>query len=198
IAGIPAAVLLPILSEAPRYFTWLAAQGHLGTVHPWVAVVAGDLGRRIEWRRLGPPRGSGRLLWICEQMAGPLHLNSAVPELFTAARSRGIAAPDWSAGRPPRHCRLDENRYATLLLDRATDVTITEHDGYVAVTCPSRATIATWTGRHYETVSGAGQVPYPVAHHDDPEPEERGVTVFTRRGDYRSTGWLALYNSILH
>src|SRR4029450_7193531 len=55
IANLPASILNPILEEAPRYFGWLAAQGHLGTVHPWVSVVAGDLGHPIRWRPQGPP-----------------------------------------------------------------------------------------------------------------------------------------------
>lgn len=149
IAGLPTTILHPILAEAPRYFVWLAAQGHLGAVHPWIAVVAGDLGRRIRWRGLAPTRGSGRLLWICEQMATPAHADTAVPDLFTAARHSDITAPDWPVGRPPRHCQLDQPGYLALLRDRATDTAFTEHGDHVPLTYPNAATVTLWTGQSY-------------------------------------------------
>lgn len=47
IAGLPNGTLFPILEQAPRYLGWLAAQGYLGTIHPWIAIVAADLSRRV-------------------------------------------------------------------------------------------------------------------------------------------------------
>jgi len=198
VAGLPVTILAPILDEAPRYFAWLAAQGHLGTVHPWVAVAAGDLGLRIRWRRLGPPRGAGRLLWMCEQMATPFHADRAVPQLFTAARNRNVVAPDWPVGRPPRDCQLDESGYLALLRDRATDVAITDRDGHVDITCPHAAAAVVWTDSSYRVISQGSRhrASYPEAHGDHVKPDNRGATVFTRRGDFRSTGWLAVYNSM--
>ena len=198
IAGLPTAILHPILAEAPRYFAWLAAQGHLGTVHPWIAVVAGDLGRRIRWRRLAPTRGSGRLLWICEQMATPTHADTAVPALFTAAQRSGITSPDWPVGRAPHSCRLDEPGYLRLLRDRATDTTFTEHGEHVTITCLNPATVARWTGQSYQVTlqAMAGKFEYPKAHANETHPDMRGATVFTRRGDYQSLGWLSTYNTI--
>jgi helicase len=196
IAGLPTTILTPILEEAPRYFHWLAAQGHIGAIHPWVAVVAADLGRRIRWRRLGPRRGSGRLLWICEQMATPLHADTEVPDLYRAARERDVANPDWPLGRPPKRCRLDDPDYLTLLRDRTTDTTFTDPDdrGDVTITVPTTATVAVWNIHTYHATPHAtsGQFPYPG--HDDSHP--RGVTIFTRRGDYQSHGWLSIYNTI--
>lgn len=198
IAGLPTTILYPILAEAPRYFDWLAAQGHLGAVHPWIAVVANDLGRRILWRRLAPTRGSGRLLWICEQMATPAHADTVVPDLFTAARHHDITAPDWPVGRPPRHCRLDQPGYLALLRDRATDTTFTEDAEHVTITCPNAATVTLWTGQSYQATlqSTAGEFEYPQAHENDTHPDMRGATVFTRRRDYQSHGWLSTYNTI--
>ncbi len=198
IAGLPTSILYPILAEAPRYFAWLAAQGQLGAVHPWIAVVANDLGRRILWRRLAPTRGSGRLLWICEQMATPAHADTVVPDLFTAARHRDITAPDWPVGRSPRHCRLDQPGYLALLRDRATGTAFTEHGEHVTITCPNAATVTLWTHQSYQVTlqSTAGQFEYPQAHENETHPGMRGATVFTRRGDHQSHGWLSTYNTI--
>ncbi len=208
IAGLPTTILYSILAEAPRYFAWLAAQGHLGAVPPWIAVVANDLGRRIRWRRLAPTRGSGRLLWICEQIATPAHADTVVPDLFTAARHSDITAPDWPVGRPPRHCPLDQPGYLALLRDRATDTAFTEHDEHVTITCPNAATVILWTGQNYQVTphASAGRFEYPRAHGDEipsdmphsdmPHSDRRGATVFTRRGDYQSLGWLSTYNTI--
>ncbi|MGH3888793.1 MAG: DEAD/DEAH box helicase [Pseudonocardiaceae bacterium] len=198
IAGLPISILYPILAEAPRYFAWLAAQGQLGAVHPWIAVVANDLGRRIRWRRLAPTRGSGRLLWICEQMATPAHADTVVPDLFTAARHRDITAPDWPVGRSPGHCRLDQPGYLALLRDRATDTAFTEHGDRVTITCPNAATVTLWTHQSYQVTlqSTAGEFEYPKAHENETHPDMRGATVFTRRGDHQSLGWLSTYNAI--
>lgn len=198
IAGLPTSILHPILAEAPRYFHWLAAQGHLGAVHPWIAVVAQDLGRRIRWRRLAPTRGSGRLLWICEQMATPAHADTAVPDLFTAARHSDITAPDWPVGRPPRYCQLDQPGYLALLRDRATDTAFTERGDRVTITCPNAATVTLWTGQSYQVTrhATAGTFEYPKAHDNETHPDMQGVTVFTRRGDHQSLSWLSTYNTI--
>lgn len=71
-----------ILEEARRYLAWLGAQGHIGTVHPWAAVVAGDHALPIRWRVLGPRRGAGRLLWMCERMATAPHVPCLVPRMW--------------------------------------------------------------------------------------------------------------------
>ncbi len=198
IEGVPSAILHPILDEAPRYFAWLTAQGQLGTVHPWIAVVAGDLGRRIRWRRLAPIRGAGRLLWMCEQMATPPLIDTLVPDLFTAARRRDITDPDWPVGRPPRRCQLDPSRYLALLRDRATDTAFIEDVGNATITYPNAATVAMWTGRTHQATqqATAGTFRYPTPHEDGTHPKLRGATIFTRRGDYYSVGWLETYNTI--
>ncbi|MFI2478073.1 hypothetical protein [Nocardia xishanensis] len=91
IGGVPYATMSAVLGEAPRYLHWLSCQGFLATVHPWVAIVAADLSRRIRWRRCQPPRGSGRLLWMCEQMATAAHADDVVPMLWAAATTRFAA-----------------------------------------------------------------------------------------------------------
>src|SRR5262249_47887750 len=146
IAGIPASLMYPIWETTPRYLRWLAGQGHLGAIHPWVAIVAADLSRRIRWRHLAPRRGAGRLLWMCEQMATPLHAADAVPTRYAAATGKGIPAPDWTASARPTGCRLDAAGYTTLLRDRATGTHLTRGPEGVKATAPPGATVTAWTG----------------------------------------------------
>lgn len=198
IAGIPAMILHPILEEAPRYFAWLGAQGYLGTVHPWIAVTANDLGRRLRWRRLVTPRGSGRLLWACEEMATRLHADTIVPDLFQAARQHDVSNPDWPIGRPPQRSVLDESDYVDLLRDRATHTTFVEHAETVNVTCPRGATVMLWTEGDYAVTQEAEPAlfRYPDISAEAASQDLRGASVFTWRGDYQSSGWLSVYNTI--
>jgi len=180
IVGLPASTLFPVLDQAPRHLAWLAAQGFTRTVHPWVAVVAADLARRVRWRRLGPPRGAGRLLWMCEQMAPPPHTDEDVPRLWQAARSRGLTAPDWPQVTPPRGCRLDQSDYAALLRDRTTGAALTP----TSVTGLTSGVLIAWSDHKTvdTTVTEQATVDHPAA---------TDAAVFTRRGDYRATGVLA-------
>jgi helicase len=202
IGGVPYAAMYQVLEEAPRYLHWIASQGLFGTIHPWCAIVAADLELRITWRMLQPPRGSGRLLWACEQMATPAHAAAAVPLLWNAARARGHVSPDWPVGGRPTECRLDDPGYLAFLRDRATGVTFSEAGGSeagssagggeVRATGPAGSVLTVWSGATYATapikrghaVSGqTGLLP-------------AGAAVFTWRGDYRATGWLSDYSSV--
>ncbi|WP_346172715.1 hypothetical protein [Streptomyces cuspidosporus] len=100
VLGIPVDSMAQVLDEVRRYLAWLAAQGHLGSIHPWAAITASDLAQRIRWRTLGPCRGSGRLLWMCERMATPAHAHRLVATMWRAARDRGMDAPDWPGTTP--------------------------------------------------------------------------------------------------
>jgi ATP-dependent DNA helicase len=194
ISGVPYAAMYPILEEAPRYLHWLACQGSFGTIHPCWAVVAADLEQRTAWRMLQPPRGAGRLLWACEQMATPAHAAQAVPELWAAARARGYRSPDWAAGRRPAQCRLDDAGYVALLRDRATGTTIEVADGKIRATGPAGSVLAVWNGpEHRITSIRRGQA---AAEPPAPGAGELGAAIFTWRSDYRATGWLAAYSRI--
>lgn len=191
IAGLPYAAMYPVLEEAPRYLHWLSSQGPLGTVHPWCAVAAADLGRRIRWRRSGARRGAGRLLWILEQMADAANLEQAVLAMWQAATARGYAGPDWAPGRPPAGCALDDQAYQGLLRARATDSQLGEYPGHVWATGPPGAVVVTWSGPQWLLTPlrrGSAEAPYPEGA-DGP----RGAALFTWRGDYRATGWLSAY-----
>ncbi|WP_238413236.1 DEAD/DEAH box helicase [Saccharothrix deserti] len=195
VAGLPNSLLFPVLEQAPRYLAWLAAQGHLASVHPWVAIVAGDLGRRIRWRRCGPRRGSGRLLWMLENMATPAHATEVVPRLWAAVGARGITAPDWPHTAPPHDCRLDSGEYTMLLRERVTHCALDAGGDRVTAADPVSGTLTAWTGSATTnaTIEGLTTVVYPKA--DDNDDAVRGAAIFTRRGDHKAIGWLARYRA---
>ncbi|SEE30358.1 helicase [Amycolatopsis lurida] len=191
IAGIPYPVLYPVLEDAPRYLHWIGCQGLLGTVHPWSAIVAADLSRRVKWRRCQPPRGAGRLLWMCEQMATSTHAEDLVPALWNASRGRNITGPDWSARGIPNQCRLDDEAYRALMRERATGISIVRSEDLLIVAAPPASVVVTWTGRRFLSVplpQGRGSIPASGTGADTQ------VAVFTWRGDYRATGWLSRYS----
>ncbi|MEV0678960.1 DEAD/DEAH box helicase [Actinosynnema sp. NPDC050436] len=197
-AGIPLSTLHPVFEQAPRYLSWLAAQGALGTVHPWIAIVAADLDQRVRWRRLAPRRGAGRLLWLCEQMATRARAQDLVPEMWRSAVARGVRSPDWKPGRPPAGCELDQAGYTALLRERATTAVLTAHADRASVAGTVAATAVAWRGKQHGPATptkAATDVGYPDPDTADSAESDRGVAVFTRRGDYRATGWLAAYDA---
>ncbi|MFE9748568.1 DEAD/DEAH box helicase [Saccharothrix saharensis] len=189
--GIPMATLHPVYEQAPRFLAWLAAQGVLGTVHPWIAVVAADLDHRVRWRALAPRRGAGRLLWMCEEMATRAHLRDVVPDLWRSAVARGVRSPDWPPGRSPAGCVLDHAGYTALLRERTTNYALAAHADHATATGGTGASVIAWRGRTWSAPSTSATIGYPEAEDDEP-----GVAVFTRRGDYRATGWLDAYTSL--
>ncbi|MEO6091047.1 MAG: DEAD/DEAH box helicase [Umezawaea sp.] len=194
VAGIPLSTIYPVMDQAPRYLSWLAAQGVLGTVHPWIAVVAADLDQRVRWRHLVPQRGAGRLLWLCEQMSTRARAKDLVPTMWRSAVNSGLRAPDWNPGVPPNGCELDQAGYTALLRDRATTAVITQRPDGATVSGIAGAVATTWRGKAYgPTVitKATTNLDYP------PDPDgDAGIAVFTRRGDHRAAGWLAAYDRL--
>ena len=201
IAGIPVDSMRPVLTEAERYLHWLGAQGPLGTVHPWAAIVAADLARRIRWRHLAPRRGSGRLLWILEAMATAPAAQRLVPTLWQAATARGITAPDWPAGIRPSLCELDDTQYTALLHERTTGADLRTSTTHADLTAPVAAVAVVWnagTYRHHhltDTTHGY-QLPYPETPKAPTSQHRTGCALFTRRGDGVATGWLEDYRAV--
>jgi helicase len=199
IGGVPYPAIYQVLEEAPRYLHWLACQGLFGTIHPWWAIVAADLELRITWRMLQPGRGAGRLLWACEQMATPADAAQVVPQLWRAARARGHASPDWPGTARPAGCRLDAAGYLTFLSDRATAAAIEITEGVVTAQAPVGSVLAVWTGSAYTVTPvkrGSAAARLPPGNPGDPAADQPGAAVFTWRGDYRATGWLAAYSRL--
>lgn len=194
IGGVPYAAMYQILQEAPRYLHWIARQARFGTIHPWCAIVAADLELRIAWRMLQPPRGSGRLLWACEQMSSPAKATTLVPKLWAAARARGHLSPDWSAAGRPAPCELGAAEYAEFLKDRATSAAIDTTGNEVRARGPAGSVLAVWSGSAYHVTPlkrGYAAAPHP----HDRGASQSGAAVFTWRDDYLATGWLADYGS---
>jgi helicase len=199
IEGVPYPAMYQILEEAPRYLHWIASQARFGTIHPWCAVVAADLELRITWRMLQPPRGSGRLLRACEQMASPAKAAALVPKLWNAARARGHRSPDWPAGGRPAYCELDEAEYAEFLKDRATSAAIDITAAEVRARGPAGSVLAVWTGSEYHVTPlkrGYAAAALPAPPPQDPGAGQSGAAVFSWRDDYLATGWLSDYSRI--
>ncbi|MFE5796386.1 DEAD/DEAH box helicase [Streptomyces sp. NPDC056503] len=195
VLGIPVDSMTGILEEAQRYLAWLGAQGPLGTVHPWAAVVAADLALRVRWRALGAGRGAGRLLWMCERMATAPLAPGLVPRMWNAARARGVDAPDWSGTTPPTDCALPPDRYRALLAERATGVLLTLQGDEVRVRAPRGAVIRLWNGATTTLRHADGEettLPLPPADPADASAGRRGAAVFTR-GDRLAAGGLEAY-----
>lgn len=191
-----------ILEEAQRYLAWLGAQGLIGTVHPWAAVIAGDLAQSIRWRVLGPDRGAGRLLWMCERMATAPLAPDLVPRMWRAARARGVDAPDWSGTTTLNDCALPPGRYRVLLAERATGVhlDLREDDGEVRVAAPPGTVIRLWNGAMTTLSISDGEESTLLLPPDDAADGPYGAlagncgaAVFTRGGDRVATGWLGVY-----
>ncbi|ALG14550.1 DEAD/DEAH box helicase [Kibdelosporangium phytohabitans] len=196
VAGLPVGSLYPLFEQAPRYLLWLAAQGFLATTHPWVAIVAADLGRRVRWRQCGPRRGAGRLLWMCEQMATPLHAPTLVPRMWDRAVRGDVSDPDWPHATPPALCQLDPAAYLGLLRDRATSTVLAADPETATVDQLTAGTLVTWTGNRVASTAVAGRTTAEYPGLEDAQPGDMtGAAVFTRRGDYHATDWLAAYHT---
>jgi helicase len=199
IEGVPYPAMYQVLEESPRYLHWLACQGLFGTIHPLWAIVAADLELRIFWRMLQPPRGSGRLLWACEQMATPVHAMKVVPQLWLAARARGHASPDWQGSARPTQCLLDQSGYLAFLSDRATEAQVGIDNDVATARAPGGSVLAVWAGAEYTITPvkrGSAVAKLPVADSAGPGGSPRGAAVITWRGDYLATGWLAEYSRV--
>lgn len=196
VAGMPLATLYPILEQAPRYLHWLGAQGFLATVHPWISIVAADLARRVRWRHCAPRRGAGRLLWMCEQMATPVHAPALVPRMWASAVRGDVADPDWRHTTPPELAQLDDAEYRSLLHERTTPAEITVDAEHATVDHLVAGTVVAWTGARYEMTAVVGRTTAAYPGLEEAQPGDlTGAAVFTRRGDYRATDWLAAYHT---
>ncbi|MFF9577803.1 DEAD/DEAH box helicase [Streptomyces rubiginosohelvolus] len=195
VLGIPVDSMTGILEEAQRYLAWLGAQGPLGTVHPWVAVVAADLSLRIRWRTLGAGRGAGRLLWMCERMATAPLAPGLVPRMWKAARARGIDAPDWNGTTPPGDCAISRDGYRALLAERVTGTRLTLQGEEVRVWAPPGAAIRLWSGATTTLHIADGEETTLLLPPAGPGDGCRGAAVFTR-GDRLASGWLGTYAAL--
>ncbi|KPI02905.1 DEAD/DEAH box helicase domain protein [Actinobacteria bacterium OK074] len=197
VGGIPVEAMHPVFNEAERYLYWLGAQGTLNSTHPWAAIVASDLARRIRWRRIGPSRGSGRLLWILEQMATPAKSPELVPQMWTLARTNTVHSPDWNTGGRPELCRISEEEYTALLRERTTGSRVDLREKEIVWQAPVGHSVVVWNGPHYHRTVSDGEehtTPSPLTEEENGNNLQQGIAVFSRRGDGVATGWLSDYS----
>ena len=113
--------------------------------------------------------------------------------MWHAALEHGHGSPDWPTGRAPAGCSLDEQAYAALMRERATDFRLNEYPPHAWVTGAAGSAV-TWSGPEWRITPlrrGSAEAAYP-----DRSTNQRGVAAFTWRGDYRATNWLAAYDSM--
>ncbi|QHN29109.1 DEAD/DEAH box helicase [Gordonia amarae] len=111
--------LVRTVDVLPRYLAWLNALGELGE-SPWAPAVAGDLGRRLEWWNLEPrpTRGSGRLLWLLEQLLDPEHRERRMGELWARARAASYDNPN-GINIAPHNVDVTGDAFDELIANRA-------------------------------------------------------------------------------
>lgn len=94
VLGVPRSTLTYGIQESPRYFAWMAAQGPMGTIPPWAAMVGRDLGQRVKWLRLAPGRGDGAALEAIERSVPASQREKRVPEKFLPGMPIAGSKPD--------------------------------------------------------------------------------------------------------
>ncbi|MBZ3915265.1 DEAD/DEAH box helicase [Streptomyces acidiscabies] len=196
VGGIPVEAMYSVFTEAERYLYWLGAQGTLNSAHPWSVIVSSDLARRIRWRHIAPSRGSGRLLWILEQMATPVKSSEFVPRMWASARKHAVLSPDWTAGGRPAQCQISDDAYTALLRERTTGSRADLREQEAVWQAPIGHTVVIWNGPHAHYAVSDGEentTPFP-SEEGMGEDSQLGLAIFSRRGDSVATGWLSDYS----
>lgn len=122
-SGPPQGVSIPEFKRAvedmPRYLAWIAALGFVDRA-TWAPAVAGELARRLAWWHLTPhpQRGSGRLLWLLEQLLEPENRRNQMADLWSRAKQAGFDSPDAINARP-RNVDVSDQQFAEVLRGRA-------------------------------------------------------------------------------
>ena len=112
---------------------------------------------------------------------------------------RGHTSPDWPGTARPAGCRLDAAGYLAFLSDRATGTAIEITDGVVTARASAGSVLTVWSGSTYQVTPvkrGSAAARWPSPDSSDPAADQSGAAVFTWRGDYRATGWLAAYSRV--
>lgn len=176
IAGVDRSRFNPALFDSSRYFAWLAAVGPLGVVPAWAAIVAADLGQRVEHYRLAPKMGDGRVLRIVSKLSRGS--DTTLRQLWREAAHTGH-------GMWPFTARPDGASPAEYEALRSTHVTLHLADGALH-TSPGAAVFQEQrNGRQ----SGWVRTPPNAA-----APADTPVAAFGPRGDWAGLGWLARFS----
>ncbi|MEY9849497.1 hypothetical protein ABH940_006606 [Streptacidiphilus sp. BW17] len=134
---------------------------------------------------------------MCEQMATSVYAEERVPAMWVAARKRNLSSPDWLSRTPPRGCQLDHLSYARLLRERVARDELTNNAGGIAVGGSRSRVLSTWSGDTYRA-EGSRPAEELRDHLENSAgglgAGQRGVALFSWRGDYRATGRLDDYS----
>src|SRR5699024_3048925 len=168
LAGIPATLLQPVLRDSPRHFAWITAAGRIGAIPAWASVVSFDLGHRIPWHRSGPPRGSGRLLWLCDRHSPD---PTRTKTMYERMREQGVTSPNNAP---------DQGSHGALTLVRKKG-TVAVSPGATVYSEPDQKGPSRWT--HVPLSEGRGE-------------SGRLVVAFGSDGDCRGTGWMSTFSEI--
>lgn len=178
------------IEHLPRYLTWVAALGYL-QASTWAPAVAGDLARRLTWWQLTPhpERGSGRLLWMLEELLDPENRRLRMQDLWSRARRAGFLSPDGLTARP-RAVDATAEDFARLLGHRA-DFSFPVPDGLrVSINtrmADARLTAMSSTGsRHAMSTAQppVGMLELPLPSVDREGDLAVDLFLYTKRGDF--------------
>lgn len=190
VAGVNRALFNPAIYDSPRYLAFLSAIGPLGVVPSWTSIVAADLGARIAHYTLAPPRGSGRLLRMCERITGAGdRANSAkMKNLWSQVLQSGCSDPrGWPLAAPPPGSTLSDREYQALLNDR---VTLRTNGNSVS----AGGSAAVFVHRPGGESSGSGWRRLSAASGGANSADL--IASFGSRGDWSGSGWLEHFSSI--
>lgn len=169
VVGIPRGTLTFALNESPRYLAWLSAQGPMGTIPPWTAIVARDLGQRVKYFEAAPARGDGLRLEEEEKRYPANQRAREVPKSFMT----GALLPT----KAPRTSVKKEGRVAKIAIDGAESFSAyalhTPMQGK-----PEWRRVSISNGSGHATVEGSGI-----------------IAGFDSKGRMFGSGWLSAFTS---
>lgn len=169
VVGIPRGTLTFALNESPRYLAWISAQGPMGTIPPWTAIVARDLGQRVKYFEAAPARGDGARLEEVEKRYPANQRLREVPKNFLSG------AP--LSGKSPRAQIKKEGRVAKIGITGAESFSAYAlHQPMQGKPEWRRVSISNGSGG--ATVEGSGT-----------------IAAFDNKGRMFGTGWLAAFTS---
>lgn len=109
VASIRITELAHLVTELPRYFSWLGAAGS-SSDFDWSSPIAIDLGVRLKYWNAGLPRGAGRLVTELKARTSYADRARKVPEMFRRLHSSGVRCPeDLAESKSSGFARDDRN-----------------------------------------------------------------------------------------
>lgn len=181
VVGINRSLLGTALYDSPRYLAWLARLGPLNVVPAWACVAAADMAQRVTWHKTGAPLGAGRVLALCERLAGPTQAQRLVPDLYREAVQAGATRPeDWPLTSPTAGSGIDPSHWSAALGAHLT-LRVDQQGGIVA--SPSATVLA-------EAPGASGPFTWQRVSLSHGKGSARGLVAAFGGGDSLGSGWL--------